>query len=441
MQRSEIEIMAPVGSYEALAAAIQAGADSVYFGVGKLNMRSASAANFTLDDLAKIVATAHAAGVKTYLTVNTIVYEDEMLTVHEVIDRAKAEGIDAIIATDFAAILYARRIGVEVHISTQSNISNSETVKFFSQWADTVVLARELTLEQVAQIHRQIVENDIRGPRGELVGIEMFAHGALCMSISGKCYLSLYETNCSANRGACRQLCRRKYTVTDTETGAALDIDGRYVLSPKDLCTVDFLDRFIGAGVRVLKIEGRARGAEYVKRVVSCYDEALRAIEAGTYTPALAAGLKERLATVFNRGFWEGYYAGRPVAEHSQHYGSAATRRKVYVGKVTNFYKNIGGRGTGRSRTAVRGRRDFLHGCHHRHRRTDARRAARHRRHPGAIRGTGHPLRRAHRHTDPPRRPALQIRRCGIDPAVGTISITKNASGRFFVTVSLRSDR
>ena len=219
-------------------------------------MRSASAANFTLDDLAKIVATAHAAGVKAYLTVNTIVYEDEMQTVHEVIDRAKAEGIDAIIATDFAAILYARRIGIEVHISTQSNISNSETVKFFSQWADTVVLARELTLEQVAQIHRQIVENDIRGPRGELVGIEMFAHGALCMSISGKCYLSLYETNCSANRGACRQLCRRKYTVTDTETGAALDIDGRYVLSPKDLCTVDFLDRFIGSGVRVLKIEG-----------------------------------------------------------------------------------------------------------------------------------------------------------------------------------------
>ena len=283
MQRSEIEIMAPVGSYEALAAAIQAGADSVYFGVGKLNMRSASAANFTLDDLAKIVATAHAAGVKAYLTVNTIVYEDEMQTVHEVIDRAKAEGIDAIIATDFAAILYARRIGVEVHISTQSNISNSETVKFFSQWADTVVLARELTLEQVAQIHRQIVENDIRGPRGELVEIEMFAHGALCMSISGKCYLSLYETNCSANRGACRQLCRRKYTVTDTETGAALDIDGRYVLSPKDLCTVDFLDRFIGSGVRVLKIEGRARGAEYVKRVVECYDEALRAIEAGRY--------------------------------------------------------------------------------------------------------------------------------------------------------------
>lgn len=341
MERSDIEIMAPVGSYESLAAAIRAGADSVYFGVGKLNMRSASAANFTLDDLAKIVATAHAAGVKTYLTVNTIVYEDEMQAVHEVIDRAKAEGVDAIIATDFAAILYARRIGVEVHISTQSNISNSEAVKFFSQWADTVVLARELMLEQVAQIHREIIENDIRGPRGELVEIEMFAHGALCMAISGKCYLSLYETNCSANRGACRQLCRRKYTVTDKETGAALDVDGRYVLSPKDLCTIDFLDKFIGAGVRVLKIEGRARGAEYVRRVVECYDEALRAIEAGTYTPALAAGLKERLATVFNRGFWEGYYAGRPVAEHSRHYGSAATRRKVYVGKVTNFYKKI----------------------------------------------------------------------------------------------------
>ena len=341
MQRSDIEIMAPVGSYEALAAAIQAGADSVYFGIGRLNMRAASAANFTPDDLARIVATAHAAGLKAYLTVNTIVYEEEMEAVHEVIDRAKAEGIDAIIATDMAAILYARRVGVEVHISTQSNLSNSEAVKFFSQWADTVVLARELTLEQVARIHREIVENDIRGPRGDLVEIEMFAHGALCMSISGKCYLSLYETGCSANRGACRQLCRRKYTVADTESGAALDIDGQYVLSPKDLCTIDFLDRFVEAGVRVLKIEGRARGAEYVKRVVECYDQALRAIEAGTYTPVLAAELKERLRTVFNRGFWEGYYAGRPVAEHSQHYGSSATRRKVYVGKVTNFFKKL----------------------------------------------------------------------------------------------------
>lgn len=333
--------MAPVGSYESLAAAIQAGADSIYFGVGKLNMRSASAANFTSDDLQRIVTTAHAAGVKAYLTVNTVVYEDEIGTVHEVIDRARHAGIDAIIATDMAAILYARRVGVEVHISTQSNISNSEAVKFFAQWADTVVLARELTLEQVAAIRREIVRNDIRGPRGELVEIEMFAHGALCMSVSGKCYLSLYETNCSANRGACRQLCRRKYTVTDTETGASLDIDGRYVLSPKDLCTIDFLDKFLEAGVRVLKIEGRARGAEYVKRVVEAYDEALRALEAGNYTPDLASKLKERLRTVFNRGFWEGYYAGRPVAELSEHYGSAATRRKVYVGKAVNFYKKI----------------------------------------------------------------------------------------------------
>ena len=341
MKRSDIELMAPVGSYEALAAAIDAGADSVYFGVGKLNMRSASAANFTLDDLAEIVRRAHEAGVKAYLTVNTVVYEDELRTMQQVIDRARQEGVDAIIATDMAAILYARRIGQEVHISTQSNISNSEAVKFFSQWADTVVLARELTLEQVAEIHREIIENDIRGPKGELVEIEMFAHGALCMSISGKCYLSLYETNCSANRGACRQLCRRKYTVRDKETGAELDIDGRYVLSPKDLCTVDFLDRFVNSGVRVLKIEGRARGAEYVKRVVSCYDEALRAMEEGRYTPELAASLKERLAEVFNRGFWEGYYAGRPVAEHSAHYGSAATRRKVYVGKVTNYYKKL----------------------------------------------------------------------------------------------------
>ena len=247
MKRSDIEIMAPAGSYEALAAAIQAGADAVYFGVGKLNMRAASAANFTLDDLGRIVATAHEAGVKAYLTVNTVVYEDEMEAVHEVIDRARREGVDAIIATDLAAILYARRIGQEVHISTQSNISNSEAVRFFAQWADTVVLARELTLEQVAEIHRKIAGEEIRGPRGELVQIEMFAHGALCMSVSGKCYLSLYETNCSANRGACRQLCRRKYTVTDKETGAQLDIDGRYVLSPKDLCTVDVLAKMIAA--------------------------------------------------------------------------------------------------------------------------------------------------------------------------------------------------
>ncbi len=278
MKRYDIEIMAPVGSYESLAAAIRAGADAVYFGVGKLNMRSASAANFTLDDLGRIVASARKAGVKTYLTVNTIVYEDEIADVHAVIDRAKKEGVDAVIASDMAAILYARRIGQEVHISTQSNISNSEAVRFYAQWADTVVLARELSLEQVAAIRRRIVEDDIRGPRGELVEIEMFAHGALCMSVSGKCYLSLYETNCSANRGACRQLCRRKY---------------------------------------------------------------IKAMESGTYTPALTAELKERLRTVFNRGFWEGYYAGRPVVEHSPAYGSSATQRKVYVGKVTNFYRKL----------------------------------------------------------------------------------------------------
>lgn len=339
MKRSEIEIMAPVGSYESLAAAIQAGADAVYFGVGRLNMRSASAANFSLDDLGRIVATARRAGVKSYLTVNTVVYEEELDEMRRVIDRARAEGVDAVIASDPAAILYAREIGQEVHISTQCNISNSEAVRLYAQWADTVVLARELSLEQVAAIHRRIVTEPILGPKGEPVAIEMFAHGALCMSISGKCYLSLYETGCSANRGACRQLCRRKYTVTDTETGAQLDIEGRYVLSPKDLCTIDFLDKMVAAGVRVLKIEGRARGAEYVKRVVACYDTALRAIEAGTYTPELAAGLKERLRTVFNRGFWEGYYAGRPVVEHSPAYGSSATRRKVYVGKVVNFYK------------------------------------------------------------------------------------------------------
>ncbi len=341
MKRSEIEIMAPVGSYESLAAAIQAGADAVYFGVGKLNMRSASAANFSLDDLARIVATARRAGVKSYLTVNTVVYEEELDEVRRVIDRAHAEGVDAIIASDMAAILYAREIGQEVHISTQCNISNSEAVRFYAQWADTVVLARELSLEQVAAIHRRIEEEPILGPKGRPIAIEMFAHGALCMSISGKCYLSLFETGCSANRGACRQLCRRKYTLTDTETGAQLDVDGQYVLSPKDLCTIDFLDRMIGAGVRVLKIEGRARGAEYVKRVVECYDTALRALEAGEYTPELAARLKERLRTVFNRGFWEGYYAGRPVVEHSPAYGSSATRRKVYVGKVVNFYRKL----------------------------------------------------------------------------------------------------
>lgn len=341
MKRSDIEIMAPVGSYESLHAAVEAGADSVYFGVGRLNMRSASAANFSLEDIAPIVEFAHRHGVKTYLTVNTVIYDDEMQAMHETIDRAREEGVDAVIVSDIAAIMYARRTGIEVHISTQCNISNAEALKFYAQWADVAVLARELSLEQVAAISRAIGEQQIVGPKGEPVRIEMFAHGALCMSISGKCYLSLHETGCSANRGACRQLCRRKYTITDKETGAALDIDGQYVLSPKDLCTVDYLDKFLAAGVRVLKIEGRARGAEYVKRVVECYDEALRAIESGEYTRERAAQLKTRLETVFNRGFWSGYYAGRPTVEHSENYGSAATKQKVYVGKITNFYKKI----------------------------------------------------------------------------------------------------
>ena len=341
IRRKDIEIMAPVGCMESLHAAIEAGADAIYFGVGVLNMRAKSSVNFTLDDLAEIVSIARQAGVKSYLTVNTVLYDNEMEAMCEVIDRAAAEGVDAIIAADVAAIMYARRVGMEVHISTQCNISNAEAVKFYSQWADVVVLARELSLEQIAHISREIEQNQIVGPRGELVRIEMFAHGALCMSISGKCYLSEHEEGCSANRGACRQICRRKYQIKDLQTGRELAIDGRYILSPKDLCTIDFLDKFIAAGVRVLKIEGRARGGEYVKRVVESYDAALRAMERGEYNQEFAEGLKQKLMTVFNRGFWEGYYAGRPMAEHTSHYGSSATERKVYVGKVTNFFKKI----------------------------------------------------------------------------------------------------
>ena len=333
--------MAPVGCMESLHAAIEAGADAIYFGVGVLNMRAKSSVNFTLDNLAEIVSIARAAGVKSYLTVNTVLYDNEMQAMCEVIDRAAAEGVDAIIAADVAAIMYARRVGMEVHISTQCNISNAEAVKFYAQWADVVVLARELSLDQIAHISREIEENQIVGPRGELVRIEMFAHGALCMSISGKCYLSEHEEGCSANRGACRQICRRKYQIKDMQTGRELAIDGRYILSPKDLCTIDFLDKFIGAGVRVLKIEGRARGGEYVKRVVESYDAALRAMERGEYNAEFAESLKQKLMTVFNRGFWEGYYAGRPMAEHTSHYGSSATERKVYVGKITNFFKKI----------------------------------------------------------------------------------------------------
>lgn len=341
IKRSDIEIMAPAGSYESLLAAIEAGADSVYFGVGALNMRAASAANFTLDDLDQIVKIAHEAGVKAYLTVNTIIYDNEIEQMHAVVDRAAAAKVDAIIAADQSVILYARSRGVEIHLSTQLNISNSEALEFYAQWADVAVLARELSLDQVASIHRAIDERNICGPSGEKIRIEMFAHGALCMAVSGKCYLSLHETGCSANRGACRQICRRSYTLTDRETGAQLDTEGQWILSPKDLCTIDFLDKFINAGVRVLKIEGRARGGEYVKRVVECYDRALRMIEAGEYTAEAASKLREQLAEVFNRGFWGGYYLGRPAAEHSERYGSSATRRKVFVGKVTNFFKRI----------------------------------------------------------------------------------------------------
>lgn len=341
IKRSDIEIMAPAGSYESLLAAIEAGADSVYFGVGALNMRAASAANFTLDDLDQIVKIAHEAGVKAYLTVNTIIYDNEIEQMHAVVDRAAAAKVDAIIAADQSVILYARSRGVEIHLSTQLNISNSEALEFYAQWADVAVLARELSLDQVASIHRAIDERNICGPSGEKIRIEMFAHGALCMAVSGKCYLSLHETGCSANRGACRQICRRSYTLTDRETGAQLDTEGQWILSPKDLCTIDFLDKFINAGVRVLKIEGRARGGEYVKRVVECYDRALRMIEAGEYTAEAAAQLREQLAEVFNRGFWGGYYLGKPAAEHSERYGSSATRRKVFVGKVTNFFKRI----------------------------------------------------------------------------------------------------
>lgn len=334
--------MAPVGSYESLVAAVAAGANSVYFGIGALNMRAASAANFGADDMAEIVEYAHSHGVKAYLTVNTIVYEEEIALMRTVLDAARDCGVDAVIISDQAAIEYASKIGLEVHISTQLNISNSETLRFYSRWADVVVLARELSLDRIAAIARKIEEEQICGPSGELVKIEMFAHGAICMAISGKCYLSLHDNGCSANRGACRQICRHSYTLRDKDDGKEIAVDGQYLLSPKDLCTIDILDKFIDAGVRVLKIEGRARGAEYVKRVVECYDEALQMMEAGTYTPESAEALKERLATVFNRGFWGGYYLAQPAVELSKRYGSSATEKKVYVGKITNIFKKIG---------------------------------------------------------------------------------------------------
>ncbi len=338
VSQQHVEIMAPVGSYESLSAAIQAGADAVYFGVGNLNMRSRSAANFTVEDLERIAGIAQQHGVRTYLTVNTIIYNDEIEEMHELVQAAKAAGITAIIASDMAVITYANSIGVEVHISTQCNISNVEAVRFFAQWADVVVTARELPLRQVAEITQFIRDNDIRGPKGELVQVEVFAHGALCMSVSGKCYLSLDEYNYSANRGACLQLCRREYLVKDVESDTELLVSGKYIMSPKDLCTIGFLDKIIRAGVRVLKIEGRGRSADYVKTVVECYKEAVQAVADGTYTQERIAGWTERLSTVFNRGFWDGYYLGRKMGEWSERYGSQATENKVYLGKVTNYY-------------------------------------------------------------------------------------------------------
>ena len=341
MRREDIEIMAPAGSYESLMAAIQGGANSVYFGVEQLNMRAGSSNNFTLNDLKNIAKICKKSGVKTYLTVNVVVYDEEIEQMHQIVDTAKESGINAIIASDLAVIQYAFSKGVEVHLSTQLNISKTEALKFYSQWADVVVLARELDLNKVKVIYDNIHEQGIRGPHGELVKIEMFAHGALCMAISGKCYLSLHECNTSANRGTCYQICRRQYIVTEKETGDELEIDNAYIMSPKDLCTIGFIDKLLEAGVRVLKIEGRARSAEYVKTVCECYNEAIKAVIDGSYDEAKTIAWRERLSTVFNRGFWNGYYLGQRLGEWNDRYGSAATMRKTYLGKVTNYFRKL----------------------------------------------------------------------------------------------------
>ncbi len=341
IRREDIEIMAPAGSWESLSAAIQSGANSVYFGIEKLNMRSRSSSNFTTEDLRKIVKICQENNVKTYLTVNTILYDDDLNLMHEIIDVAKETGVSAIIAADVAAMIYANQIGVEVHLSTQLNISNAEALKFYAQFADVVVLARELNMEQVAYIHEIIEKENIRGKSGNLIRIEMFCHGALCMAVSGKCYLSLHEMNASANRGACMQICRRGYTARDKETDIELDIENEYIMSPKDLKTIHFINKMLESGVRVLKIEGRARGAEYVKTVVSCYNEAINSYLEGTYNEDKIKEWNTRLSRVFNRGFWNGYYLGQRLGEWSHNYGSEATHRKVYLGKVTNYFKKI----------------------------------------------------------------------------------------------------
>lgn len=337
-----VEIMAPAGNFASLMAAIQGGAHSVYFGVGQLNMRANSNINFTVDDLSKIVRICKEHGVKTYLTVNTVLYDQDIAPMQEIIDKAARVGVSAIIASDQAAIMYAREKGVEVHLSTQLNISNTESLKFYSQWADVVVLARELSLSQVAEISINIRQQNIVGPSGKPIQIELFAHGALCMAISGKCYLSLHQANSSANRGACLQICRRSYTLTDNETGDAIEVENEYLMSPKDLCTIGFLNKILDSGVTVLKLEGRARSPEYVKTVTQCYREAVEAIYDGTYGLDKIEQWRERLAKVFNRGFWDGYYLGQRLGEWSHQYGSAATERKVYIGPVTNFYSNLG---------------------------------------------------------------------------------------------------
>ncbi|MDR1198885.1 MAG: U32 family peptidase [Prevotellaceae bacterium] len=339
---NSIEIMAPTGNFECLMAAVQGGADSVYFGVENLNMRSRSANNFKTGQLAEIAQICKSSGVKSYLTLNVVMYNDDLDDMRKIIEKAKETGIDAVIASDQAVINFARRCGVEVHISTQLNISNIEALEFYAQYADVVVLARELNLKQVAEIHRQICERQIKGPGGKPVKLEMFAHGALCMSISGKCYLSLHEYNFSANRGTCLQTCRRAYTVTDRETGAQLEIDNEYIMSPKDLCTIGFLDEMIDAGVSVLKIEGRARSAEYVKTVCRYYSEAVKSIAEGTYSKQKIDEWMRRLGNVFNRGFWNGYYLGQRLGEWSRAYGNQSHKRKVYVAKCTNFFGNIG---------------------------------------------------------------------------------------------------
>lgn len=341
MERKVVEIMAPVGSYESLMAAIQGGAGSVYFGVEHLNMRSRSSNNFSLEDLKKIVDISSKNNVKTYLTLNVEIFDGEIQLMHQVLQAAKDAGVSAVIAADVSVIQHARSIGLEVHISTQVNITNIEAVKFYSMFADVVVLAREMNLGRVTEISEQIQQEQIKGPSGELVKLEMFVHGALCMATSGKCYLSLHEMNSSANRGACLQTCRRAYTVTDRETGAELEIDNEYIMSPKDMKTIQFLNKILDAGVSVLKIEGRARSAEYVKTTVECYREAVEAYFENDFTDEKVEDWNNRLSQVFNRGFWDGYYLGQRLGEWSKNYGSLATKRKLYVGKCTNYFNKI----------------------------------------------------------------------------------------------------